>query len=130
MAPEALRQRPRRGPGGRWIDTQVHDVHRKIRMLVSGDSSVALGLGSLLPASADEVLGGLRELADWDFEPGTGRAGSPSSHPMPSWSKRGASRNVCISRANVASACFSVPDIRPARSSFIRDWRRSCKKRE
>jgi hypothetical protein len=50
-------------------------VHRKIRMLVAGDSSVALGLGSLLPASADEVLDGLRKLADWDFEGSDGARG-------------------------------------------------------
>ena len=28
-----------------WIDTAYHDVHRKIRMLANGDSSVLFGLG-------------------------------------------------------------------------------------
>jgi len=44
-------------------------------MLVGGDSSVALGLGSLLPATVDEVLEGLRRLADWDFEGSDGSRG-------------------------------------------------------
>lgn len=58
-----------------WIDTPAHDVHRKIRMLVAGDSSVALGLSSLLPATVEEVTEGLRKLADWDFEGADGARG-------------------------------------------------------
>ena len=58
-----------------WIDTPVHDVQRKIRMLVGGDSSVALGLSSLLPATVDEVLDALRALCDWDLEPAEGTRG-------------------------------------------------------
>lgn len=50
-----------------WIDTPVHDVHRKIRMLANGDSSVLFGLGTLMPTTVDEVTGMLGELAGWDF---------------------------------------------------------------
>jgi hypothetical protein len=53
-----------------WIDTPFHDVHRKIRMLVGGDPSVQFGLGALLPASVDEVVGALNELSGWDFAQG------------------------------------------------------------
>ena len=44
-------------------------------MLVGGDTSVALGLSSLLPATVDEVLDGLRRLCDWDLEPSEGTRG-------------------------------------------------------
>ena len=75
MSPESLAKALEEGRVAGWIDTPAHDVHRKIRMLVSGDSSVALGLGTLLPATVDEVIEGLRRLADWDFEPAEGARG-------------------------------------------------------
>ena len=58
-----------------WIFTPVHDVMRKARMLVSGDPGVALGLSSLLPTTLDEILGGLNQLADWDFATEDGNRG-------------------------------------------------------
>jgi len=58
-----------------WIDTPVHDVHRKIRMLAAGDPSVSFGLGALQPTSVDEVLGGLNRLSGWDFENANGNRG-------------------------------------------------------
>jgi hypothetical protein len=64
---EALRESLLAGEVAGWIGTQLHDVQRKIRMLVAGDTSTAFGLGDLLPTTAEEVMGGLRELADWDF---------------------------------------------------------------
>jgi len=68
VSPDRLRASLENGRVAGWIDTPAHDVHRKVRMLVGGDSSVALGLGSLLPATAEEVLDGLRQLCDWNFE--------------------------------------------------------------
>lgn len=50
-----------------WIDTPVHDVHRKVRMLAAGDTSVQFGLGVLLPASTEEVFDALERLAGWNF---------------------------------------------------------------
>lgn len=66
----ALADALERGRVAGWIDTPFHDVHRKIRMLVGGDPSASFGLGSLLPASVDEVVRGLSELAGWDFATG------------------------------------------------------------
>lgn len=50
-----------------WIDTPVHDVHRKVRMLAAGDTSVQFGLGVLLPTTTEEVFSALNRLAAWDF---------------------------------------------------------------
>lgn len=58
-----------------WIGTPVHDVMRKARMLVAGDSSVAFGLGDLLPTNLDEVLNALGRLARWDFASENGSRG-------------------------------------------------------
>jgi hypothetical protein len=58
-----------------WIWTPVHDVMRKARMLVSGDPSVSLGMGELLPTNLDEILAGLNSLADWDFATEDGNRG-------------------------------------------------------
>lgn len=60
-----------------WIDTPFHDVHRKIRMLANGDSSVLFGLGSLMPTTFEEVVEALSALAGWDFaggEPSRGKS--------------------------------------------------------
>jgi hypothetical protein len=53
-----------------WIDTAYHDVHRKIRMLANGDSSVLFGLGDLMPTTIEETVGALSELAGWDYANG------------------------------------------------------------
>lgn len=53
-----------------WIDTPVHDVHRKARMLSSGDVTVQFGLGSLLPTTVEEIFEALNSLAVWDFTDG------------------------------------------------------------
>ncbi len=53
----------------------MHDVHRKARMLASGDPSVLFGLGSLLPASTDEIFEALNHLAAWDFTNPNGSRG-------------------------------------------------------
>jgi hypothetical protein len=58
-----------------WIDTPFHDVHRKIRMLANGDSSVLFGLPDLLPATFDETVAILSELAGWDFANGDAARG-------------------------------------------------------
>lgn len=58
-----------------WIDTPFHDVHRKIRMLVGGDSSVLFGLKDLLPATTDEIVAALNDLSSWDFANGDGAHG-------------------------------------------------------
>lgn len=50
-----------------WIETAFHDVHRKIRMLANGDSSVLFGLGDLMPTTIEETVGALSELAGWDY---------------------------------------------------------------
>lgn len=60
-----------------WIDTPVHDVHRKIRMLVGGDPGTTFGLGDLLPATTEEIVEALNRLADWDFL-GTNGSGGKS----------------------------------------------------
>jgi hypothetical protein len=60
-----------------WIDTPFHDVHRKIRMLANGDSSVLFGLGMLMPTTVDETVSALTDLAGWDFatgEPSRGKS--------------------------------------------------------
>jgi hypothetical protein len=58
-----------------WIDTPVHDVHRKARMLASGDPSVLFGLPTLLPASLEEILDALSRLGSWDFANPNGSRG-------------------------------------------------------
>lgn len=75
MTAEALAASLERHKVAGWIGTPVHDVLRKARMLVSGDRSVALGLGELLPTSLDEILSGLNRLASWDFENSNGSRG-------------------------------------------------------
>jgi hypothetical protein len=75
--PRALAETLERNRVAGWIDTAFHDVHRKIRMLSNGDPSVLFGLGSLMPATTDEVVSALSELAGWDFaggEPSRGRS--------------------------------------------------------
>jgi hypothetical protein len=67
LSPAKLAENLERNRVVGWIDTQVHDVHRKIRMLVAGDPGTTFGLGDLLPATTDEVFEGLNRLADWDF---------------------------------------------------------------
>ena len=54
-----------------WIDTPFHDVHRKVRMLVGGDRSVAFGMSELLPTTAEEVTGAISRLAAWDMQNGS-----------------------------------------------------------
>ena len=58
-----------------WIDTPVHDVHRKARMLASGDPSVLFGLPGLMPTSIEEVLEALNRLGSWDFAKPNGSRG-------------------------------------------------------
>ncbi len=58
-----------------WIDTPVHDVHRKVRMLASGDPSVLFGLPGLLPATLEEILDALGRLGSWDFANPNGSRG-------------------------------------------------------
>lgn len=58
-----------------WIDTPVHDVHRKARLLASGDPSVLFGLPSLLPTTVEEVLDALTQLGTWDFANPNGSRG-------------------------------------------------------
>jgi hypothetical protein len=58
-----------------WIDTQFHDVHRKIRMLSNGDPSVQFGLGHLLPTTVEELVDALSRLAGWDYSGGAGEGG-------------------------------------------------------
>lgn len=58
-----------------WIDTPVHDVHRKARLLASGDPSVLFGLPSLLPTTVDEVLDALGRLGTWDYANPNGSRG-------------------------------------------------------
>lgn len=53
-----------------WIDTPVHDVHRKARMLEAGDVTVLFGLGALLPTTLEEIFEALNTLAVWDFTDG------------------------------------------------------------
>ncbi len=53
----------------------MHDVHRKTRLLASGDPSVLFGLGTLMPASIEEILDGLNRLASWDFTTPNGSRG-------------------------------------------------------
>lgn len=75
MTPEALAAALERNEVVGWIGTLVGDVHRKARMLVSGDPSVSLGLSGLLPASGEEVLEALGQLASWDFANENGSRG-------------------------------------------------------
>ncbi len=75
MSTEALRESLLAGEVAGWIGTQIHDVQRKIRMLVAGDTSTAFGLNKLLPTTTEEVMEGLRDLADWDFESVEGSRG-------------------------------------------------------
>ncbi len=72
LSPGALAEDLEAGSVVGWIDTPFHDVHRKIRMLVGGDSSASFGLSSLLPATVEEVVRGLNELSGWDFSDGEG----------------------------------------------------------
>lgn len=58
-----------------WIGTLTHDVRRKAHMLASGERSVSLGVGELLPTTVEEVLEGLGRLADWDFARENGSKG-------------------------------------------------------
>lgn len=58
-----------------WIDTPVHDVHRKARLLASGDPSVLFGLPGLLPTTVEEVLDALNRLGSWDFANPNGSRG-------------------------------------------------------
>lgn len=46
-----------------WIDTPLHDVHRKARQLADGRPDASHGLGHLLPARAEEVLEALGDLS-------------------------------------------------------------------
>jgi hypothetical protein len=64
-----------------WINTPVHDVHRKIRMLTAGDPSVSFGLGALLPTSVDEVMDALNRLSGWDFANPNGNRGKSFVSP-------------------------------------------------
>ncbi len=77
----SLAENLERGGVAGWIDTPFHDVHRKIRMLVGGDPSVAFGLGNLLPTTIDEVVSGLNDLSGWDF--GVGEGGRGKSYVSP-----------------------------------------------
>ncbi len=81
MNPQALAEDLEAGRVVGWIDTPFHDVHRKIRMLVGGDSSAGFGLSSLLPATVEEVVRGLNELSGWDF--GDGEGGKGKSYVSP-----------------------------------------------
>jgi hypothetical protein len=75
LSPHLLAETLERQRVAGWIDTQFHDVHRKIRMLVNGDPSVQFGLGQLLPTTVEEVVGALNELSGWDFVNGSGEGG-------------------------------------------------------
>lgn len=88
-----------RGRVAGWIDTQFHDVHRKIRMLVAGDPSAGFGLQSLLPASADEIVAGLNDLSGWDFEGGEGGRSGTYVEPMST------AMQVERAAARIAKAC-------------------------
>ncbi len=83
MSPKKLAETLERNRVVGWIDTPVHDVHRKIRMLVSGDPGTTFGLGDLLPATTEEIFEGLNRLADWDFQGSNGSAGSGKSWVSP-----------------------------------------------
>lgn len=72
---EALASTLERDRVAGWIDTPFHDVQRKIRMLTNGDPSASFGLGSLLPASVEEVVAALSDLGGWDFTKGEGGKG-------------------------------------------------------
>jgi hypothetical protein len=78
VTPKALAENLERNRVAGWIDTSFHDVHRKIRMLSNGDPSVLFGLGSLLPASASELLEALNELSGWNYV-------DPEPHRGKSW---------------------------------------------
>lgn len=75
MSPKVLAESLERNRVVGWIDTPFHDVHRKIRMLVGGDSSVLFGLKELLPATTDEIVAALNDLSSWDFANGDGAHG-------------------------------------------------------
>ena len=65
-----------------WIDTPVHDVHRKARMLASGDPSVLFGLPNLMPTTLEEVLEALGRLGSWDFAKPNGSRGRSWVSPV------------------------------------------------
>ena len=67
MNAQMLAEKPERDRVLGWIETAFHDVHRKIRMLANGDSSVLFGLGDLMPTTIEETVGALSELAGWDY---------------------------------------------------------------
>lgn len=78
-------------------------------MLVGGDSSVGFGLGSLLPATVDEVLNGLRKLCDWDFEASEGARGKSwvSPNAVVEQAERAAER-LTIALANKERVFFGT----------------------
>lgn len=82
MSPQALAESLERMQVAGWINTMVHDVFRKARMLVAGDPGVLFGLGDLLPATLDEILEGLNALARWDFAVENGSRGRSYVSPQ------------------------------------------------
>lgn len=73
--PGELAQRLERLKVAGWIDTPVHDVHRKARMLAAGEANVLFGLGALLPTTVEEIFAALNRLASWDFASPNGSRG-------------------------------------------------------
>jgi hypothetical protein len=82
LNPKSLADKLERDRVVGWIDTPFHDVHRKIRMLANGDSSVLFGLGHLMPTTFDETVGHLSELSGWDFANGDPQRGKSYVTPQ------------------------------------------------
>lgn len=81
MSPQKVAEALERQKVLGWIDTSFHDVHRKIRMLASGDQGALFGLGHLLPTTIEEVVAGLNELSGWDYNDQEGSRGKSYIDP-------------------------------------------------